>query len=387
MESAFLKCVTDDPDDVTARLVFADWLREQDDPARHDRGEFIRLQHTLAAGTAPPAERPRLRADQKALLERHREHWESPFRGRIGACEYRNGFAERVTMSAEQFVDGFAELTAHTPVVRVRLSGLTADTVEVIAATEALAGVRELDISGPAMAPATLAAFLASPHLTRLRSLNLARTGVGDAGVRALVASAVFRRLRYLNLAHADFAAAGLHALLGAIRDRTIVLQQLVLRGATAPPVGVMLPLPADVPHRLRQSLRAHFGVLAGTRDEVFEPLYRERTTLPADLRRWVEWLHASGFGALPRAVTALPLPDPLRRAFVRVCQRRLVWRASRAGFVLSAEDSGSEDLPRLLRLLLEMGDGREGRALAECLLDLYQRHECGELPEDGRTR
>jgi hypothetical protein len=33
------------------------------------------------------------------------------------------------------------------------------------------------------------------------------------------------------------------------------------------------------------------------------------------------------------------------------------------------------------------MGDEREGRALAECLLDLYRRHERGELPEDGRTR
>jgi uncharacterized protein (TIGR02996 family) len=386
VESAFLKCVTDDPDDVTARLVFADWLREQDDPARNERGEFIHAQHALAAGTALPAERPRLRARQNALLERHRERWEGPFRGLIGACEYRNGFAERVTVSAEQFVDAFAELVVHTPVVRVYLSGLTADTVEVLAATEALAGVRELDVSGTAVAPATLAAFLASPHLTRLRSLNLARTGVGDAGVRALVASPVFRRLRYLNLAHADFAADGLSALLRAIRDRTTALQQLVLRGATAP-VGAAIPLPDGVPHRLRQSLRAFTGRTTESQGEVFESLYRERAALPADLRRWVEWLRASGFAALPRAVTALPLPDPLRRAFVRVCQRRLVWRASRAGFVLPDEDGGSEDLPRLLRLLLDMGDGREGRALAECLLDLYQRHERGELPEDGRTR
>src|SRR5262245_45516511 len=41
-EAALLRQIRDDPDDVAPRLVLADWLMEQDDPARQARGELIR---------------------------------------------------------------------------------------------------------------------------------------------------------------------------------------------------------------------------------------------------------------------------------------------------------------------------------------------------------
>lgn len=43
-EPAFLAAIRDDPDDDTARLVYADWLAERDDP----RGELLHAQIALA---------------------------------------------------------------------------------------------------------------------------------------------------------------------------------------------------------------------------------------------------------------------------------------------------------------------------------------------------
>ena len=394
MEAAFLQRITDEPDDRVARLVFADWLREQDDPALAERGEFIHLQHALTEGNVRPEERKTVVARQKALLEKYRERWEAPFRGLVGNCVYRAGFAERVTLSAEQLVDNLAELAGRTPVVRVHLTGLTTDTVAVVAAVEALAGLRELDLSGTWVTSDVLREFLASPYLTRLRSLNLARTSVGDEGVRALVSSNVFRRLRYLNLSHAGVTTSGVHALVNAIYNRTTELRMLVLRGAPRLHAGTFPPVPHGLPFQLRQSLRAQIGLETAPREDAVARLYAERATLSPDLRRWVEWLRAHKPGEFRRAVKELPLPDAVKRVFTLVCQRRLVWRANRLGFVPPDEDSSSEDLPRLLKLLFDMacttetGDlRREMTFQIECLLDLYVRHERGELPADGRTR
>ncbi len=43
-EEAFLRAVTENPEDDTPRLIFADWLDDHDDP----RGSFIRVQCELA---------------------------------------------------------------------------------------------------------------------------------------------------------------------------------------------------------------------------------------------------------------------------------------------------------------------------------------------------
>src|SRR5436309_3203063 len=63
-EQAFLRMLEDNPDDLSFRLVFADWLEEQGDP----RGELLRLRHTLTH----PAEvvgRPELERRLRTLLE------------------------------------------------------------------------------------------------------------------------------------------------------------------------------------------------------------------------------------------------------------------------------------------------------------------------------
>ncbi|HEY1189506.1 MAG TPA: TIGR02996 domain-containing protein [Gemmata sp.] len=396
METAFLKCVTDDPDDTTARLVFADWLSEQDDPALTERGEFVHLQHALAANQVPPSERPGRVARQKELLGRHRERWDAPFRELIRGSEYRGGFAERVTLRAEQLVDGFADLIRLTPVVRVRLSGLTPDTVGFVAELEALAHLRELDFDRQPISAPVLRQLLGSPHTGRLRYLNLTRSGVGDEGVRALVASDVFRRLRYLNLSHAGVSAAGVRALVNAIYNRSPALEVLVLRGAPRVEPGTFPPVPPGLPFRLRQSLRAQIGLGPEPGDTLLARLHADRPALSNDLRQWVERLHVPGPWSLPRAIRELPLPAAVRKAFEQVCERRIVWRAQRSKTDIPAiplDADGRTDLAGTLYILLrgsalaDGGSAREARTLTDCLLDLYQRHEHGVLPPDGLTR
>jgi len=392
LETAFLKHITDDPDDVVARLVFADWLCEQDDPGLNERGEFIRLQYALAEKHVSEDDRVRLIRRQKELLARYRERWEEPFRGLVRNCDYRGGFAERVTLTAEQLVDGFPELVERTPVVRVRLVGLTSDTVSVIAAETSLARLRELDLTSARIAPHVFREFIASPHLGRLRALNLARTGVGDEGVRALVASTVFRRLQYLNLSDAGITATGVHAMVNAIYNRSSSLQILVLRGAPRVQSGSFPPLPPGLSSRLRQSLQAQIGLDPSVPRDFLAHLHASRETLSVELRRWVEWVRAHGCAGIPLAVKLLPLPAHVRRVFAMVCQRRIVWRATRLKTVLPAiplmADGHSVDLPEMLRILIGMAQwGNEARALVECLLDLYLRYERGELQSDGKTR
>ena len=390
MEDAFLSRIADEPDDVAARLVFADWLREQGDPALQERGEFIHIQHALWTGSAHPDLRPGLTARQKELLGRHRARWEESFRHLVRSCEYRLGFPERVTLTAEQFAGGFAELNRLTPVVRVRISGLTPDTVGAVAAAGSLARLRELDLGGRPTPPQVLRDLLASPRLARLRSLNLARTGVGDEGVRALVASDAFRRLRYLNLSRAGVTASGVRALVGAIYNRPVELRNLVLNRVPRLEPGAFPPVPRGLPFPLRLSLHAQLG-LGLAPQNLLDELHANRPGLSAELRRWVEWLRQHGESALPRAVKQLPLPDAVRQAFTHACRRRVVWRADRLGDLppaLPLDADGSDDLAGIVTILIGMADpGKESSALAECLLDLYARHEQGELPPDGRTR
>src|SRR5438477_5170948 len=99
-DDAFLQVVLDRPDDDAPRLVYADWLEERGDP----RGEFIRVQCELARLPADDPRRPELEGREKALLDAHRDAWLAPLRGLGADVEFRRGFVERLTLTAEQFL-------------------------------------------------------------------------------------------------------------------------------------------------------------------------------------------------------------------------------------------------------------------------------------------
>jgi uncharacterized protein (TIGR02996 family) len=67
----FLRAIIGDPDDDTARLIYADWLDERGDP----RGEFIRVQCQLARLPQADSRVEGLHARERALLKDHQQEW------------------------------------------------------------------------------------------------------------------------------------------------------------------------------------------------------------------------------------------------------------------------------------------------------------------------
>jgi len=58
-DSGFLQAMLEQPEDLALRLIFADWLDEQDDAESAARGELLRLTHRLIQAVEVP-DRPRL---------------------------------------------------------------------------------------------------------------------------------------------------------------------------------------------------------------------------------------------------------------------------------------------------------------------------------------
>src|SRR5438105_3979758 len=71
---AFLREIKHNPADDSARLVFADWLEEQDDP----HGEHLRVQVSLDSLSASDPHRASLVARERAILQRYGLEWVGP---------------------------------------------------------------------------------------------------------------------------------------------------------------------------------------------------------------------------------------------------------------------------------------------------------------------
>ena len=250
---AFLRMIVANPDDHVPRLVFADFLEENGDPAR---AEFIRVQCELASGVGDPARECLLARRERELLRLHEERWVRPVGElvnrefnlcrammkkvragpdaradlsaeermlleryeRYGATpppalidwQFRRGFLERVTITARAFLHHAAKLFHFAPVLcDVRLHG-THGLVGDLAACPGLGNLSALDFTACGLTDADLEALAGSPYLGRLRSLNLRGWGrITSSGVGLLVAAPGLERLESLNLRHTGVGVGG----------------------------------------------------------------------------------------------------------------------------------------------------------------------------------
>src|SRR5262245_35601142 len=97
---ALFRAVTENPDEDTPRLVYADWLQENGDT---DRAEFIRLQ--VEAAQLPEGDGHRLEARADKLLALHEDEWAGPLGGLVLWHRFRRGFVEAVGVTARAFLD------------------------------------------------------------------------------------------------------------------------------------------------------------------------------------------------------------------------------------------------------------------------------------------
>jgi uncharacterized protein (TIGR02996 family) len=139
-DNPFLKALLADPDDDTLRLAMADWLDENDQPAR---AEFVKVQIALARGVEDRARRRKLEVRQRDLLLAHEADWVRPLAevlecnlGQWGGWVFRRGFVEYFRLHVSRLVACGAALAKLTPLRELTIEGrLTDSTAELLIAS------------------------------------------------------------------------------------------------------------------------------------------------------------------------------------------------------------------------------------------------------------
>jgi uncharacterized protein (TIGR02996 family) len=212
---ALLQAICADPDNVTLRLIYADWLEEHGDAAR---AEFIRVQCQLADMDEYDDGWPELRERELALLNRHGRGWWKDIAGvNVG---FRRGFVERLKMPVETFLRLGEQLVLGGPPVVVDLTGRVSDYLQQMPCLARLRGLRISDQAFLLDGLRELAAvnFVALRELGLLglgpaevellgqtqlghQLVTLALIGISGVGLEFLAASRSFSRVRQLDLA------------------------------------------------------------------------------------------------------------------------------------------------------------------------------------------
>lgn len=262
LDESFLLAIREEPDDDTPRLVYADWLMEQEELWRAERGEFIRLQCELVRMPENHPGREEKQQRERALLQRNWEAWIGPFRRLLrsgsqdgwirgnfkieAVSKFRRGFVEALSLHARTFLDVAEDLIRLTPLRRLEL--LRAGSLaEHLASCRVLDGIQRLWFGDYFVDPLDsngVRALVESPFLRRLSFLSLLRNNVADAGATYLAHSRNLPELRRLELAHNGISTEGLRALAG-----SSLLSQLMYLGLegneiTAEGRGLLLASP-----------------------------------------------------------------------------------------------------------------------------------------------
>ena len=227
--SGMAKCFLDDIvahiDEDTPRLVYADWLQEN---GQDERAEFIRVQVERARLPAWDAAQVRLRLREAELLKRHGEawlaelpvvegaRWEGFRRGIVAEVSFASFEAMRASAHACRAVAPVEAVTVHWPRRR-----------EANRATEPIAELRELSLTGRPTSVEEVGWLADSPQLSTLRSLTA--RGLWEEGLRRLVASPHLAGLKSLRMPTSNLGNAGILVLTGAASLTT--LEELDLSG------------------------------------------------------------------------------------------------------------------------------------------------------------
>src|SRR4051794_20425595 len=102
-EKALLQYVLANPDDDTARLVYADCLQEAGEATRVARAELIRAQVALAKLPAEAPEAEELAARQNDLLEQFGDEWRAVLGPWAVQSAFERGMIEAVAGAAATF--------------------------------------------------------------------------------------------------------------------------------------------------------------------------------------------------------------------------------------------------------------------------------------------
>jgi len=171
--------VVQNPEDASARGVYADALIQAGDP----RGTFIMLQAHLE-GSMSPDKREEAKRESAALLAANKAAWTKLASG-WAEVRFKGGFIHAIRAKASAFVNSGTALLAAEPVVDLTLTEANDGELIALAAMPALAKVKAIALQGP-FKDKGAAAFVKSPHLGSLRALNIAGASVGPGFANAV---------------------------------------------------------------------------------------------------------------------------------------------------------------------------------------------------------
>jgi uncharacterized protein (TIGR02996 family) len=196
-EQPFLDAILARYQDDGPRLVYADWLDENDDP---DRAELVRVQVALARLPDDHPRRTELADRQTELHHKVADVWTARLGGLAAGVEFRRGVLDSVTVVADDFLSYGDELFRLAPAVRrVRLTD-AAGLMPKLIHCPTLARVRELDLFGNDLGNDGVSLLVQSAYLGGLDALDLGFNGLDFAGVRVLARASTLPNLRGLAL-------------------------------------------------------------------------------------------------------------------------------------------------------------------------------------------
>ena len=195
-----------EPEDDTLRLVYADWLDENGQPAR---AAFIRLQVQAAQAEPYSLDARRLADAADRILEQKKGAWTGVVRQRTAAYQFRRGFVERAWVNAASFPRDAAALFAPEPIrvlepIRFDSTVAAPPPSAPLFALPELARVAKLDLSGLKLPADYFEPLSACPYLDALTDLGLRNTPVPPPWLAALLLGPGLPRLVGLDVSDAS---------------------------------------------------------------------------------------------------------------------------------------------------------------------------------------
>jgi uncharacterized protein (TIGR02996 family) len=322
---AFLSAIRDDPANDDLRLVFADWLDEQDNP----RGEVIRLAVLLAQLSDDEAGHEEMEQQLHRLERLHAAEFLGPLQDRVYHWTCPRGLLA-LEARAPQFFPLPEQLPDVYPwIERVQCWMLADVGCDRLLELQRFPQLTALDLNHNHLGPELAETLVQLPNLPHLSELCLWQNELGEEGLRNLAKQGVFQRLRSIDLSNNQLSSGSLLYL-----DPLLSLNPLDcldLRGNPIGDDGVLVLVSNPVPTNLRKLFLGHCGLT----DTAASSLVGNGCAL-ASLR--LLWLNSNQIGLsgvtiladsqnLPSLEELSLASNPLGPAGASILARSLLWQ------------------------------------------------------------
>ena len=211
-EIAFIEEIRQAPDDITPRLIYADFLEDDGNP----RGEFIRVQCELSQTSAGDSSRPALFDRERELLQEFGERWLAPVRAlgveNVSHASFRCGLLERVRISADKFLQHNVELFRLLPALTCLDLRQPQAVGRQLADCDMPPQVTALDLSANHLEPSHLQTLNSAGWAAGIQSLSLQMNQLND-DVFAVLGDGNWQALRQLKVGMNRMGPAGIRSL------------------------------------------------------------------------------------------------------------------------------------------------------------------------------